>query len=300
MKNYNSKLKNTSGLLLKFLVLNTIIILSTFNSFAQFPPAPPLVFHYPYTDSFDTYLTTDPIPFQSIWSGCDNGLGAYDQHGINNSISLSINFTPTIINDSIYGSFGPLNANSQLSFSYRFVEYAGTTVTNSYSLSNDDYISIDFMSYPDSILSNIAIINSSNHIESTNFQQAIFPLIALNGDSGFLYIKFHGVDSNDHWIDLDDLKIANGNTVTDIQTELKKENNYKVFIDGNQQINITNTNYSITKERTVFSIYDLNGQLLSADVLSEKQSINASNWAAGMYIIRMQNDSGTYSQKIIL
>ena len=300
MKNYNPNSQQAKRSSFNYLLIFLLLVLTKFTAVAQNPPVSTLTFIYPFTDNFNTYLATDPLAFQSIWQGGYGGLGAYPDHGLNNTMDMSINFIPGIISDSISGSFGPFNSASLLSFSYRIVEYAGQNVSNSYSLTNDDYISVDFLSYPDSVSTNIAVLNSANHIASIDFQQINIPLTALAGDSGFVSFTFHGVDTNDHWIDIDNISLSDDPLITSVYPARTGQNPYRIYADNEQGITLMNTAYSSTNQKTTFKIYDLNGRILTTDSFNDTHILNTSNWSAGMYFINMQNGSGEQTQKIIL
>lgn len=300
MKNYNPLNVKTKRSSLKYVLILLLLVLTKLTTTAQNPPVSTLTFIYPFADNFNTYLATDPLAFQSIWSQGFMGSGVYADHGLNNTMGLSINFIPGVSNDSIYGAFGPFNSASELNFSYRFIEYSGSSATNSYSLTPDDYILINFLSYPDSVSTNIAVINNLNHIESIDFQQINIPLTALAGDSGFVSFIFHGIDSVDHWIDIDNISFNDDPLITSVSTEVKSQNLYQVYTDNDHYINLMNRGFNATNQQTLFSIYDMSGRLLASDSFNDEQRINAGNWASGAYFIKLQNDSEVKTQKIIL
>jgi hypothetical protein len=300
MKNYNSIHQTSKTKTIKFLLIIVIFIFTKFNSFAQTPPTQPFDFLYPFTDNFNNYIANDPIQFYSAWLGGEHGLAATPDHGVNSTMSLSINFIPTITSDSLTGAFGPFNSASELSFSYRFVEYAGTAVSGAYVLNNDDYLSIDFISYPDSVPTQLALINRFNHIESTDFKDIVISLAGIANDSGFVTFNFHGVDTLDHWIDMDNIVFSGGTTVTPATSVIEKLTNFKIYTDNDRNINIINQTYDPSKGKNWYKVFDLSGKLLSSASFSSRETVNTSNWTSGVYLVEIQNNASIETKKIII
>lgn len=98
MKTYHSITKKITNEPVNFLKLILLIMMTATASIAQPPPpppGPPQAFFYPYTESFNSFVSLVPIQYQGIWSGGISGLMSYQEHGLNGTMGMSINTIST-------------------------------------------------------------------------------------------------------------------------------------------------------------------------------------------------------------
>lgn len=151
-----------------------------------------------YTQDFDSGTSLASID----WAGT---MTIMANHGKNGSNGLSRNLysgVPTC--NAVSPQIGPLTADCQIMFDYRYLEYNGYPA-NPYTPGIDDKLEIQ-VSYNGGAYNTIHTINQSNHVPSTAFATVIVPLVAHAGE--LVRVKFLSTwRSGDYYLDIDNVSL---------------------------------------------------------------------------------------------
>lgn len=151
-----------------------------------------------YTQNFDSGTILSNIG----WTG---DMSILTNHGTNGSNGLYKNLYSYITTtNAVSPQIGPLAANCQIMFDYRYMEYTNYPA-NPFVLGTNDKLEIQ-VSYNGGAYNTIRTIDQNTHITSTAFASVIVPIIGHAGE--LVNVKFLGSwGSGDYYLDIDNVVV---------------------------------------------------------------------------------------------
>lgn len=259
---------------------------------------------YPYIQTFDSLAPFQSIEGQYGWLngnffGIDpSTVSVYPSRGINSTQAMSTALNDFLTTDSILTPLiGDLTATSEISFYYRIVQPLPLSLPQT--LSADGGLKLSILPYVGPVAEpeqEIYRISSANHSDTAGYRKITMPLSAFAGKTAYFKFSYYqGTAGDDYFIDIDSL-VINQPLITAISPI--NNNNFLLHITEGNVINLTTTN-SISNNSHV-SVCDMNGKLLYTNRLKNFNTIDASQWNKGLYVIQVTGSETNFSKKIVI
>ncbi len=265
----------------KILLLTSIIAMMALQLNAQ---------QYPYIQNFDSYPT---FSSPSDWTHTVAGFQIYPGRGVGATQNLTRQFYNLSTSDSIISPLiGPISGSSLLTFSYRIVEYIGSTPL-SHSITPGDKIEIKVID--GSNTTTVLTIDQSNHADASSYAPAIVNLSTFSGDNITIMIKVTWSETagSSFFVDIDDFNVENFAGVNEAN---KTVTTIQIYPNPVSDI----LNITASKEMQV-KIFDAMGKVVKEQrVESGNTSFSIADLSKGIYSIQSAEGEKSFREKVFI
>jgi hypothetical protein len=264
---------------------------------------------YPLVEHFDAVTTTGTPatgPLPTGWTTTSGfkvyGLENFAPHGQSPSNACTTEMSATHTKDTLYTPIiGPIDANTKVSISYRFVNKAGYP-SNGYQLTAGDQITIDVYllgSWQPAVTTINYTTNPTATSSYTTFTYTSSFFASLAGQN--MQIRMDIARANGDWyLDIDDFQAAD--VLTGITTNAPSTASLSVFPNpshGSFSVALKNFQANGQVEVTVYNFLGQKVKTITAEAAVNNQiNVNTAGLEKGMYLVEVKSGSEVAKTKV--